>query len=322
MTLAEATTEVRELTRTSSSALTDAQIMVSVNDGQREFGKEAHGLIKEGYLALAPSFDTATNFAIRLTITGGDDALAATDIALTGTARLNTTGTIVASDLETTVQAAGASSTTVTWSTTDWTFTITAPANTTSITLASPSGITYVDALNLLGMNATTTTGRTVNDNIPTDCTVETALPDDYISLIPPVEWDDEPLAPANFDVFASPGYSGTPEWWGIRNDRIAVLPYPTSQKKFKIWYLFAPTSFTDAAAQVAVELYTPAHYHMAVVYYAASIVSEKGFEMRVSDRYLARFKEHVNKYVTAKANSNTKMEPGEQRVQWFRVII
>jgi len=322
MTLADATTQVRYFSRMTSSGASDTLVMGAINNGQTEFAKEANGLIRENYLTVAPLFDTRTNFAIRLTITGGADALAATDIAITGTDRDNVAGAQVATDLETTIQAAGAAATTVTWSTTTWTFTITAPAGTTSITLAAPSGITYVSALDLLGLNADTTTGNEVNDNIPVDCTVETALPSDYISLIPPVEWDGNELIQAPFTMFASPNASGTPTYYGIRNDRIRVYPYPTSQKMFHIWYKYSPTAFTNAVADAAVELYIPTHYHMGAVYYAASIVSEWNHEKDVSDRYFARFKQQVSKYVCEKANATPALVPHEVSRAWFRVEV
>lgn len=323
MTLAEATARVRRFARATSSGASDTEIMDAINDAQREFAKEANGLIKENYLTIAPLFDTQTNFAINLTITGGADALAATDIAITGTARSNESGTTVATDLEAAIQAeiGGGATTSVSWSTTAWTFTISAPAGTTSITLAEPDGITYVSALTLLGLEADTTTGITVTGDIPTDCTVETALPSDYISLVPPVEWDNDQLDPAPFDIFASPEMSGVPQYYGLRNDRIRLWPYPTEQKSFHIWYKYAPTAFTDATADADTDLYIPDNYHLAVVYYAASLIAEDTHqEMDVSDRYLARFKEHVNKYITAKANANPVIFPQDHKVQWYKV--
>lgn len=321
MTLAETTTEVRELSRTTAAAATDSVIMIAINDAQREFAKEAHGLIKEGYITLAPTFDTETNFAIRMTVTGGTDAMAATDVALTGTARSNVAGAQVATDLQATIRAAGAGTATVTWSTTTWKFTITTAVDTTSITIAAPSGITYVNALSLLGLNADTTTGYEVSDSIPTDCTVEEDLPSDFIALVPPVEWDNKELEQAPFPIFASPQAPGTPEYYGVRENKIRLYPYPTSQKMFHIWYQYAPTAFTDATADAATDLYIPSHYHMGVAYYAASIIAEKNHEYKISDRMLARFKEYLNKYKLAQANQNPVLTPRWRPRKWFRVV-
>ena len=326
MTLAEATTRVRRFARATGNAtvdITDTVIMDAINDGQREFAKEAKGLIKEGYITLAPTFDTEVNFAINLTITGGADAMAATDVAVTGTARSNVAGAQLATDLQATIRTAvGTATPTVTWSATTWKFTLTTAATGTSITLAAPSGITYINALDLFGFEAGTTTGYAVTDNIPQDCAVEEDLPSDFLALVPPVEWDNDQLEPAMFDIFASPEVSGVPECYGIRNNKIRLYPTPREQKLFHIWYRYSPTSFTDAATDAAVELYTPALYHTGVVYYAASLIAEENHEYPISDRMLARFKEYIGKYVTAQANSNPTITPGAVSSRRFRVVM
>ena len=136
------------------------------------------------------------------------------------------------------------------------------------------------------------------------------------------MEWDGDPLDPAPFDIFASPEAHGTPEWYGIRNDKIRLSPTPNSQKMLHIWYRYAPTAFTDAATDADVELYIPTHYHTAVVYYAASLIAEENHEYSISDRMLARFKEYIGKYVTAKANSNPTLFPTVSPQRRMRVVL
>jgi hypothetical protein len=257
MTLAHAISRVRRHSRTDSTGKSDAEIVDAINEAQKAWGKDVYDMVKEGYLTVAPMFDTATNFAIRLTITGGTDALAAGDIAITGTARTDVTGTQVATDLQTTIQAAGATNTTVAWSTTTWKFTITAPADTTSVTLAAPSGITYINALPLLGLDADTTVGYVITDSIPTDCTVETDLPSDFIRILSPVEWNDRPLAEGHWSMFASPQHSGKPSLYAIRDKKIRLYPYPTSQEKFHIWYTYLPTTFATGYQEVGLSAMT-----------------------------------------------------------------
>jgi len=74
---------------------------------------------------------------------------------------------------------------------------------------------------------------------------VQTNLPSDYLELIPPVEWNNSPLSPAPFDLFASPGVAGTPIYYGIRNKKIRLYPYPVSQESFHIWYKYLPAEFS-----------------------------------------------------------------------------
>lgn len=247
MTLLEAISRAREFARVTETSHTDAQVMNAINEGVKEFAKEAKGITKEAYLDIEPMFDTRTTFAIRLTITGGTNALAATDIAITSTERDNATGTTVASDLQAAIQAAGAASATVAWSTTSWVFTVDS-LDGTEVTVEEPSGIIYSDARALLfGAASSTQSGNDWVGSLPEDCLVETALPSDYRAIVPPVEWDKNKLYSANFDIFASPQQSSThPVYYGIRNNRIRLWPSPSEQKDFHIWYHYIPTAFTQ----------------------------------------------------------------------------
>lgn len=246
MTLINAIALARLKARSSLSGSSYAVVAEYINQGQEQFAKEAHGLTKEGYVVLAPTFDTRTHFAIRVTITGGANALAATDVAITATDRDDTTGTIVAADLQTAIRAAGAASATVVWSTTAWTFTIDT-IDGTRLQIASPSGVTYADAMGLLFNVASVDeeeAAAAYTSGIPEDCAVEADLPSDYLMMSGPVEWDGTPLAPAPFDVFASPGGPGTPSYWGVRGKKIRLSSSPSRQGILHIWYEYLPESF------------------------------------------------------------------------------
>jgi len=223
--------------------------MERINEAMKEFGKAAHGLTKEGYISLTPLFDIQTDFAVRLTIVGGANVLAATDIAITAADAADQTGTQVATALQTAIQAAitaagGSPTLTVAWSTTAWTFTVDA-IDSTSITFANPTGITYSSALDLLGLGAETTTGTSVTGSIPTDCTIESALPTDFVALVGRPEWDGDPLVQGIFQDFHSPESTGDPVRYYIRNKNIMLDPAPHNQKKFHLYYQYIPTAFT-----------------------------------------------------------------------------
>lgn len=245
MTVQECLDLARELSRTSSSGVSEVKALKRLNLAQEAFAKEVNCLVKEAYLTLSPKFDIYTHFAIRLTITGGTDALVATDIAICSTDAKDQTGTQVATALQTAIQAAGASNTTVTWSTTTWKFTITAPTDTTSITIAEPSGITYASALDLLGLSAETTTGYTICDNIPEDCTVEVDLPSDFLEILPSPEWNGDPLFPAPRNLFTSPETWGTPSHYAIEGRKMRLFPSPEEQKTLYIRYKYLPAAFS-----------------------------------------------------------------------------
>ena len=229
MTLSYAVGHVASLARVTAASHTRAHIALRLNEGMWQFAKDVHGLTKEGYLALAPEFDTQTNLAIRLTITGGADAMVATDVPITATARSDTTGTIVAADLQTAIRAAcGTATPTVTWSTTTWKFTITTAAATTSLTIAAPTGITYVDASDLLGLNHGTTTGNTITDNIPVDCTVQTDLPSDYLQIVPRLSGTTPPSLRPRLICLHLRAWRGRPFIMGYATRRYAYIPIPS----------------------------------------------------------------------------------------------
>jgi hypothetical protein len=218
--------------------------MERINEAMVEFARASYGLTKESYITITPLFDLQTDFAIRLTIVGGTNELAATDIAICATDAYDQTGTQAAEALQTAIRAAGPTTLTVTWSTTDWTFTIDA-IDSTSITIAEPSGLTYASALELLGLGAETTTGTSVESSIPTECTVESALPDDFLALVGAPEWDGDQLAEGQFQEFHSPNAFGDPRRYYIRNKNIMLDPAPHTQKKLHLYYRYKPTAFT-----------------------------------------------------------------------------
>jgi hypothetical protein len=249
MTLASAIERVRALSRTSVSSHSDTKIMERINEAMVEFGRAAFGLTKEGYVTITPLFDIQTNFAINLTIVGGANEIDATDIAITAANAVDQTGTEAAAALETTIQAAitaagGTPTLTVAWSTTEWTFTIDA-IDSTTITIAVPEGLTYTSALELFGLGAETTTGTSVTGSIPTDCTVESALPTDFLSLVGRPEWDGHPLVQGLFQEFHSPESTGDPIRYWVRNKNILLSPAPHLQKKFHLYYRYIPTAFS-----------------------------------------------------------------------------
>ena len=254
MTLVQAISDARSWARVTESSEDDAAVMEAINRGQKQFAVDCHGLTKEAWPALTPLFDTRTHFAIRVTIVGGTNEMDATDVALTTTDRDNVTGTQVATDLQATLRTAiGVDTITVAWSTTAWTFTIDT-IDATSLTIEAPEGITYADATDLLfgGTSLTDNEDYTHTGNMPTDCTVEVAMPSDYDNLAGPVEWNGQPLRSASWDIFASPqGFSNRPTHYGIRNDRMRFSPSPNQQGMLHFWYEYVPTDFSRGYQEV-----------------------------------------------------------------------
>ena len=240
MTLSKVISKARELSRTSTTK-TDTTVMEWVNDALIQFSKDIHVQQKEAYLSISPRFDIATNMAIRVTITGGANALTATDVVICATSANDQTGTQVATALQTAIRAAiGVGATlTVAWSTTTWKFTVDA-VDSTAIVIGSPSAIIYDDATELLGLSDSDTTS--ITGSMPEDCTVEADLPSDFLSILS-VEWDNDKLRDTEWPD--SPERFGTPVFYSISGKKIRLDPAPESQGKFFIRYKYIPTQFT-----------------------------------------------------------------------------
>lgn len=320
MTIADQITFAKRLARTTSNALTithtDEAARFYVNQGVEEFCKNTHGLSKEDYLTVTPKFDTKTNFAIRLTIVGGGNALAATDVEITATDRTDESGTTVASDLQTAIQAAGAGTATVAWSTTEWKFTIDAGAGTTSITIGAPTTITYVDASKLLFGSTGTSSSTTYVGSFPEDSTLEVDLPTDFLEM-EFVEWDQNKLTVAPFDIFMSPELFGDPVYYYIKDKKMRLSPVPNEQELLHIRYKHIPAPATLTGSSDSTTCSLNAEDHMAPVYYAAAKIAEENFEYQVANRHMANFFDQVTKYSTRNNNQNPKMFP--QRVQYVK---
>jgi hypothetical protein len=304
MTLSQMTSRVRYLARVSSSSHDDTELMYRINDGMTEFAKDIHGLDKEGYVTIQPKFDSRTNWGLNMSGNGGD-----TTFAVTSTDRDDATGGTIASDLQTSIQAATTawSSATVTWSTTDWTFAITVPSATT-VTISSPvDNKNYLSAVEYLLGTGNTQATTTWTSSLPEDCTVEADLPSDYVAMHY-VEWDNREMYQAGFDLFASPGYTGNPMYWHVRNRKLRLYPNPARQKMLKIWYKATPADFVDAATQASVACPLPDIYHIAPCYWAAAQLAEEGFEGNIADRMQRRYADQVRKYTLEYSNENPKM--------------
>jgi hypothetical protein len=190
MILSKAMEKIRKLSRTKESGASNLVVMDRINDAQKEFFKSVGSVTKEDYVTVVPSFDLQVFYAIHIEVVGGTNSVDS-DVSICVADALDQTGTQVAAALQTAIRTAigPAATLTVAWSTTSWKFTIDA-IDSTSITLAEPSGITYYDALSFLGLSAETTTGTSVTGDLPTDCTVESALPADFLLLQAAPEWN------------------------------------------------------------------------------------------------------------------------------------
>jgi hypothetical protein len=319
MTLSAQTTRVKRLARVSSNSVTvtntDDVVMDYINEGVREFCKLVNGIPAEDYLTVAPVFDSRTNWAIRITTSGGTANLAAEDVAITTTNRTNVAGATIASDLQATIRSAigGDTASTVAFTTSGdnlWTFLITPKGSPTSISIEAPEDNQYVDARAILfGSADSTQTAATWRSGIGQDAIVETALPTTFLEM-EFVEWGKYRLSRAPYELFISPESSGRPSYYAVKNDRIRVYPSPTSQELFHIRYKQAFADLDTNGDDNSVTCPLPANEHMAPVYYSVSKLMEEKQQFGEARNLYGEFYRMATTYKVRENNQNPTLFP------------
>ncbi|MHA2067436.1 MAG: hypothetical protein ACXABY_23975, partial [Candidatus Thorarchaeota archaeon] len=299
MTLQEAIDNTRVLAR--DDTIATSTIVEHLNEGVAEFANSIHGLDAESYLRVIPKFDTDVMMAFRV-IT---NAVSATISLL---AQTDATGTTIATDIDTQLAGAGVTGTTI-WSTTTWTFSISIPTA-TSFQIASPSDDStyYTDAIPTLFGGGSTVASATWLGGFPEDCTVMTEMPSDFMS-VRYVEWDNNPLTPAPFDMFLSPELRGRPSHYAVKNKELWLYPVPSEQKELHVWYKAKPATMTTASASAA-SLTFGAEYNYGPVYYAVATMYDTYGENKQADRFHARYLKKKAAFNITYGNQNTTVFP------------
>ena len=321
MTVANQIAYVKRLARNSSNFLTeglttnDEAARHYVNVGAEEFAKKAK-LSKENYVTVTPQFDLRDNWYSQITITDGDDALPATNVAVSDAEYNDIGGGSVASILGSQINAAitaaaGSASAVVTWSDSSWVFTITPKTGFSAVEIAGPSYDTYIDANEKLFSKTGTQTSAWVG-SFPQDSTLQVDLPSDFYSM-EYVDYDGFRLYEAPFNLFMSPeNTSYRPQYYAIR-DRTMFISYPPSTRKMcKIRYKYLPTPVTLTGDSDGTTCALQSEDHMAPVYYAAGMVLKETFDFEESDRNMGMFLDQVMQRKMKEHNQNPKLVPIE----------
>lgn len=319
MTLAEVITRARRLARTDTNAAADSILTDMVEDAVRQFSRDVHGFPYEEYLLAKATFDTNTDYRLRLYIVGGTNALATTDVAITATARTDASGDTVAGDLETAVNAAIATGdVSISFKNFYFEFDTTNSTQSTSITVSAPDDEDYLDARDLLGLSGSLdedSTGTFTGD-FPEDCTRRQTLSRTPIS-IGQVAWDNHPLSQAPADMFVQPQSKGDPGWYYQEGDDIIIMPSPTSQKTLYVRYKgIADASAVSDDATMPTEI--PTDYHIALCYWVAAELLIESFEDDLASMRRAKYEDKVREYLVAYNNQNTAMMPRRVQRLWY----
>lgn len=319
MTFGDVLTQARRYARVSTLAVPDADGFNLVNDAIVDFAHDAHGLPGEEYLDIKAEFDLRTEQAFRLTVTGGNNDIAATDIAATDSDLNNQTGAQVATKLQSQIQAAGATDVTVSWNDASLYFTITDP-NATAIIIAEPSGGQYVDATDRL-FGTTGTQDGTWQSSIPEDSTIKADLPSDQVN-IQHVEWDKHTLQYADERMTLSPEHHGDPYAYYVRGTEIYLYPPPNSRELFYIRYRYVPARTQNPLATTAIPTAIPTTYQHGLEYLVAAKLLYEQQEDDLGDRRYLMYKDVVNHYIADVANQNPSIEPHIEYPRIPRVIV
>lgn len=322
MTVAEVVDRARYYSRVDSTAASNDFCAAMVVDAVRQFSHDVFGLPIEEYLTVSATFDTNASFAVGVYIVGGANALATTDVSITGTARSFASGDTIGTDFAATLNAAIATGDlTVTFDNFKFTIDTTASVVSTAITITEPSTTDYLDARGLLGLAGSLDVAAGVfTGDFPEDCTRRATLSGTPIS-VKHVAWDKYTLAQAPRQIFVRPDSTGDPRYYFVEGSNILITPAPSSQKELYVMYKGIPdTSDITNYASGTLPSAIPEKFHIALSYWVAAELLIGTFEDDMRAQRLGAYYTKVNEYKVSYNNQNTSLEPQRSRGLWYRV--
>jgi hypothetical protein len=292
------------------SAMTNTEVDAVITDMHIQMINDVYGIPKSATLALAEKFDIETTYYFNLTIVGGTNALASTDIQISASALSGVSGTTLATALQTAIRALAPTTLTVAW--TDYYFTIDA-IDSTSITISGLSDdVNYVDAKDMLFGKSGTQTGTTWTGGFPEDCTWETDLPTNYHSM-QHVFWDKYEVAEIPEGLAIHPQqYSSRPSCYSIRDQKIRLIPVPNVLRQFYIEYMATSTEAYFTTDTIEPDF--PEQYHIGLAYKTAEELLRMNHEFREADEYEKEYRKIRNLYRSTEGNQVTAMRPPKTR--------
>ncbi|MDD5065342.1 MAG: hypothetical protein PHQ35_11365 [Phycisphaerae bacterium] len=322
MTISEIVDRARRFARSTESAASDGVLLAMSKDAVRQFSKDVFGFPIEEYLTAEAVFNTNTSFRFRVLITGGTNALATTDVAITSTSRTGASGTTVAGDLQSTINTAIATGD-VSITFTNFFFTIDTSSTTesTAIDIDAPDAESYLDARDLFGLTGSLDgSGGVFTGDFPVDCTMKATLAGTPIS-VKHVAWDGCPLENGPREIFVRPETSGDPAYYFIEGSTILLTPAPTQQKELYVMYKGIPDlSDMTSVASGTIPTAIPEQFHIGLAYWIASELLLESFEDNMRTGRLGQYQKIVQEYLVNYNNQNTALEPKPVRRLWYRV--
>ena len=231
---------VRERARLGSN-ISDSTVDNYLNRAALQFQRDSLLIVDFIVLTVRSYFTLRTNEAFSLTI---DSVLSATDIVVASDI-VDGSGDDVASALQTAIQSAGATATTVSWDEDNGSFTIDASGETGAgaITISYPSNRNYYDSSYKLFGKTTSSTTNVFTGSMAPFYTSEYPLPDDFFEIEEVIyneRWWD-PLKP---EIYRGRDYvTGIPKHYSIYSKRD-----PTTNASSKSYIRFTPQPLSIGA--------------------------------------------------------------------------
>jgi hypothetical protein len=327
-------TRVRERARIGTN-VADTTVDRYLDRAAINFQHDTLLLRKYSALTVRGKFTMLTSEAFKLTIStsGGGALIDGVDIVPSSN-QVDVAGSTLAADLESAIQATGASSTTCSFSESTRKFTINASgeaATVTSIAVTYPAALaTYTDASYKLFGTTTSASSDSFSGSPAPYCTSEYHLPSDFIEMDEVVydeNWDD-PLQPEIYRG-RSDSKSGTPKHYSIymletpETDDVAswyirFTPQPIVYgKRFDYCYHPEARTISSGSAGDAQYFDFPARWDEALIYYACYLAKIDADEMQDALNFLGLYRQEVNKAIvhrdTAVGGAFDMMDRGRQ---------
>jgi len=304
----------RRMARVKSSSHSNNTVGELINEGQRQFAIDVHGLWDEKYVQMVPKFNVDTNWYWRM-IT---DAASAT-LQFATTAAYNVTGSTMAGYISSCVQAGFDTDSSCTWDPSVWRFILICPTATTlQVAVATETAYVKNQVDKFFGTDTQAT--ASFMGAFPKDCTVRASMPSGFMSM-EHVEWDDDKVSPAPFELTISPDYSGTnPRYYSINNKEIRLFPTPSSNRALRVFYKKMPDDFGTASAtgsgSMSASCSLDREFQYAPIYWGAAQMADENGEPDRADRWLGRYQMETRKYTAQRSNQNPQMFPGSYNFQ------
>ena len=314
MLLDDMVVAARRMARVKSSSHSDDTVIELINEGQRQFAVDVHGLWDEKYVQMVPKFSADTNWYWRIITDAASATLQFATVSI-----YNTTGSTMAKHITSCVNAGFDTDSTCTWDPATWRFLLMCPTATT-LEIAAATETAYVKDQADMFFGLGTVASASYLGAFPKDCTVRASLPSGFMSM-EYVEWDGNKVYPAPFELTISPGYSGTrPQYYSVDNKEIRLFPTPSDNNDLRVFYKKMPDDFgafsATGSGSMSASCSLDREFQYAPIYWSAAQMADENGEIARSDRWLGRYQMATRKYTAQRSNQNPQMFPGSSNFQ------